>query len=93
MVEGHAANGITAYPSTWELSSARAVNVLRYMVDRGGIPPAQIGAVAFGSARQVNDDSTPALMERNRRVDIVVISDKPDVVRALIPEALKLSQK
>ncbi|QDY89199.1 flagellar motor protein MotB [Arthrobacter sp. UKPF54-2] len=93
MVEGHAANGITAYPSTWELSSARAVNVLRYMVDRGGIPPGQIGAVAFGSARQVNDDSTPELMERNRRVDIVVISDKPDVVRALIPEALKLSQK
>lgn len=93
MVEGHAAKGITAYPSTWELSSARAVNVLRYMVDHGGIPQQRIGAVAFGSARQVNDDSTPALMERNRRVDIVVISDKPDVVRALIPEALKLSQK
>jgi len=93
MVEGHAAKGITAYPSTWELSSARAVNVLRYMVDRGGIPQQRIGAVAFGSARQVNDDSTPALMERNRRVDIVVISDKPDVVRALIPKALKLSQK
>ena len=93
MVEGHAANGITSYPSTWELSSARAVNVLRYMVDRGGIPPGRIGAVAFGSARQVNDDSTPELMERNRRVDIVVISDKPDVVRALIPEALKLSEK
>ncbi|MET4094903.1 flagellar motor protein MotB [Arthrobacter sp. UYCu712] len=93
MVEGHAANGITAYPSTWELSSARAVNVLRYMVDRGGIVPGTIGAVAFGSARQVNDDSTPELMERNRRVDIVIISDQPDVVRALIPEALKLSQK
>jgi chemotaxis protein MotB len=93
MVEGHAANGVTAYPSTWELSSARAVNVLRYMVDRGGIPPNTIGAVAFGSARQVNDDSTPALMELNRRVDIVVISDKPEVVRALIPQALKLSQK
>lgn len=92
MVEGHAANGVTAYPSTWELSSARAVNVLRYMVDRGGIPQGTIGAVAFGSARQVNDDSTPELMERNRRVDIVVISDKPEVVRALIPEALRLNQ-
>ena len=93
MIEGHAANGITSYPSTWELSSARAVNVLRYMVDNGGIPPGTIGAVAYGSARQVNDDSTPELMERNRRVDIVVLSDKPDVVRALIPEALKLSNK
>ena len=93
MVEGHAANGITAYPSTWELSSARAVNVLRFMVDRGGIAPGTIGAVAFGSARQVNDDSTPELMELNRRVDIVIISDQPDVVRALIPEVLKLSEK
>lgn len=93
MVEGHAANGITAYPSTWELSSARAVNVLRFMVDRGSIPPERIGAVAFGSARQVNDDSTPELMERNRRVDIVVISNEPETVRALIPEALKLTDK
>ncbi|WP_346926786.1 flagellar motor protein MotB [uncultured Arthrobacter sp.] len=93
MVEGHAANGVTAYPSTWELSSARAVNVLRFMVDRGGIAPGTIGAVAFGSARQVNDDSTPELMELNRRVDIVIISDQPDVVRALIPEVLKLSEK
>jgi chemotaxis protein MotB len=93
MVEGHAANGVTAYPSTWELSSARAVNVLRYMVDRGGIAPETIGAVAFGSARQVNDDSTPELMELNRRVDIVIISDQPDVVRALIPEVLKQSKQ
>ena len=93
MVEGHAANGITAYPSTWELSSARSVNVLRYMVDRGGIVPGTIGAVAYGSARQVNDDSTPELMERNRRVDIVIISDQPDVVRALIPEVLRLNQQ
>jgi chemotaxis protein MotB len=61
------------------------------MVDRGGIAPGTIGAVAFGSARQVNDDSTPELMERNRRVDIVIISDQPDVVRALIPEVLKLN--
>ena len=93
MVEGHAANGVTAYPSTWELSSARAVNVLRFMVDRGGVTPGTIGAVAFGSARQVNDDSTPELMELNRRVDIVIISDQPDVVRALIPEVLKLTEK
>ncbi|WP_432396803.1 OmpA/MotB family protein [Pseudarthrobacter sp. L19] len=93
MVEGHAANGITAYPSTWELSSARAVNVLRFMVDRGSVPPERIGAVAFGSARQVNDDSTPELMERNRRVDIVVLSNEPETVRALIPEVLKLSGK
>jgi chemotaxis protein MotB len=90
MVEGHAANGITAYPSTWELSSARAVNVLRYLVDSGGVAPGRIGAVAFGSARQVTDDSTEELMELNRRVDVVVLSDQPEDIRALIPEALKI---
>jgi chemotaxis protein MotB len=89
MVEGHAANGITAYPSTWELSSARSVNVLRYLVDRGGVAPGRIGAVAFGSARQVTDDSTEELMELNRRVDVVVLSDQPEAIRALIPEAVK----
>ncbi|QNE15612.1 flagellar motor protein MotB [Pseudarthrobacter sp. NBSH8] len=88
MVEGHAANGITAYPSTWELSSARSVNVLRHLVDHGDVVPGRIGAVAFGSARQVNDDSTAALMELNRRVDVVVLSDKSEDIRALIPEAL-----
>ncbi|TDT85981.1 chemotaxis protein MotB [Arthrobacter sp. AG258] len=90
MVEGHAANGITSFPSTWELSSARSVNVLRYLVDRGGVPPGRIGAVAFGSARQVNDDSTEELMELNRRVDVVVLSDKAEAIRALIPEAIKV---
>jgi chemotaxis protein MotB len=90
MVEGHAANGITAYPSTWELSSARSVNVLRHLVDQGGLAPGRIGAVAFGSARQVNDDSTEELMELNRRVDVVVLSDQPEDIRALIPEALNL---
>lgn len=89
MVEGHAAHGITAYASTWELSGARSVNVLRFLVDRGNVPPPTIGAVAYGSARQVNDDSTEALMELNRRVDVVVLSNEPEAVRALIPEALK----
>jgi chemotaxis protein MotB len=90
MVEGHAANGITAFPSTWELSSARSVNVLRYLVDRGGVAPRRIGAVAFGSARQVNDDSTEELMELNRRVDVVVLSDKAEAIRDLIPQAVDI---
>jgi len=47
MVEGHAANGVTSYPSTWELSSARAVNVLRYMVDLE--PPGKILKEKLGS--------------------------------------------
>lgn len=89
MVEGHAAKGITAYASTWELSAARSVNVLRYFVDDAGMQPGRIGAVAFGAARQVTDDSTEELMELNRRVDVVLLSASPEDIRALIPEALE----
>ncbi|GAA4662828.1 OmpA/MotB family protein [Arthrobacter cryoconiti] len=88
-VEGHAANAITSYPSVWELSADRAVGVLRNLVERGGIPGTSIGAMGYGSSRQVNDDSTEELRELNRRVDIVVLSNQAEDVRALIPEALK----
>jgi chemotaxis protein MotB len=93
MVEGHAAKGITAFASTWELSAARSVNVLRYFVDDAGMPPGRIGAVAFGAARQVTDDSTEELMELNRRVDVVLLSASPDEVRALIPGAVEAQTK
>ncbi|MFE4197547.1 flagellar motor protein MotB [Paenarthrobacter sp. NPDC056912] len=89
MVEGHAAKGVTAFASTWELSAARSVNVLRYFVDNSGMPPGRIGAVAFGAARQVTDDSTEELMELNRRVDVVLLSASPEDVRALIPGAIE----
>ncbi|GAB4098628.1 flagellar motor protein MotB [Sinomonas halotolerans] len=88
-VEGHAAHGVTAYPSTWELSGARAIGVLRRLVEHDGVARGKVGAVAYGSARQVTDDSTEELMERNRRVDIVILSDQPEKVRAFIPDALK----
>lgn len=88
-VEGHAANLITAYPSVWELSSERATKVLRHMVERDGLPGARIGATGYGSSRPANTGTADADYEQNRRVDVVVLSDQPENVRALIPEALK----
>lgn len=88
-VEGHAANAITNYPSVWELSAERAVGVVRYLVETQGIAGPKVSAIGYGSSRSVNDNSTEPLRELNRRVDIVVLSDQPETVRALIPEALK----
>jgi chemotaxis protein MotB len=88
-VEGHCANLITGYASTWELSSARATAVLRNLVEQGGIAGKRIGAVGYGSARQVNNDITEAEHEENRRVDVVVLSADEDKIRALIPQVLK----
>ncbi|WP_104109807.1 flagellar motor protein MotB [Arthrobacter sp. N199823] len=88
-VEGHAANAITNYPSVWELSAERAVGVVRHLVENQGIGGRKIGAIGYGSSRSVNDNSTEPLRELNRRVDIVVLSNQPEQVRALIPDVLK----
>lgn len=88
-VEGHAANLKTSYPSVWELSAERATKVLRAMVERGRMPGARIGATGYGSSRPASTGRTDADYRQNRRVDVVVLSDQPEQVRALIPEALK----
>jgi chemotaxis protein MotB len=89
-VEGHAdRHGVTInYPTDWELSSARATQVLRHLVERTGVAQQGIGAIGYGSARPVDQGDDLAAMARNRRVDVVVLSNQPESVRALIPAVL-----
>ena len=89
-VEGHAdRHGVTInYPTDWELSSARATQVLRHLVERTGVAQERIGAIGYGSARPVDTGDDLAAMARNRRVDVVLLSNQPDSVRALIPSVL-----
>ncbi|MBK4348676.1 OmpA/MotB family protein [Lacisediminihabitans changchengi] len=94
-VEGHAdiRHPEPPYPTNWELSSGRAVEVTRRMVELGGIPGARISAVGYGDSRPLAPGDSPEAMAQNRRVDIVAISDAPEAVRALIPDALVESNK
>lgn len=89
-VEGHAdRHGRTVtFPTDWELSSGRATQVLRRLVEHGRVPQGRISAVGFGSARPTTTGSTAADMAKNRRVDVVVLSNQPDSVRALIPTVI-----
>lgn len=84
-VEGHA-NTVPSrrFPTNWELSSARATQVLRRMVDVGGIPGARIAAVGFGDTRPLDEPGVDPL-ESNRRVDVVVLSGVPEEIRQLLP--------
>ncbi|WP_171042472.1 hypothetical protein [Sinomonas gamaensis] len=59
------------------------------MVESDGLPGNRIGASGYGSSRPANTGTSAADYEQNRRVDVVVLSDQPEAVRALIPEALK----
>jgi chemotaxis protein MotB len=89
-VEGHAdvRNSAPPYPSNWELSSARATQVLRDLVERGGMAQDRIQAVGFGSSRPLAPGSSPEELALNRRVDIVVLTTQSEEVSALIPEVV-----
>ena len=78
-IEGHTdARPIATsrFPSNWELSAARATAVLRYLIDSVGFSPVRISASGYGEFRPVAPNASAAQMARNRRVDVVVLSDE-----------------
>ena len=64
------------YETNWELSGARSINVLRYFVEEKGINPKQISQSGFGQYRPIDDNSIPEGRAYNRRVDIVVLTER-----------------
>ena len=86
-VEGHANSVPTTsrYLTNWELSSDRATQVLRRLVESGGLPGNRAAAVGFGEARPLLPNETPEGLAGNRRVDLVVLSDEPERIRELLP--------
>ena len=77
LIEGHTnqAPGRPAYyASDWDLSSARAITVLRWLNEREGIPARRLAAVGHGHVKPLLDPRKPGSQEVNKRVDIVVLS-------------------
>jgi chemotaxis protein MotB len=77
-VEGHTDNvpigGILArkYPTNWELSAARALNVTRYL-EKEGIDPAILSAAAYGEHQPVAKNDTHEGRAKNRRIAIILL--------------------
>src|SRR4051812_39980064 len=75
-VEGHTDNvpiSTAQFPSNWELSTARATAVLRYLVEHHGITPARLSAAGYADQRPVADNATSGGRARNRRVDLAIL--------------------
>jgi len=90
-VEGHA-NVIAVsgrYATNWELSADRATRVLRHLVEQDGIAGDRIMAVGFGDERPLVAGTSAQALAANRRVDLVILSDAPESVRALLPALSK----
>jgi chemotaxis protein MotB len=74
-VEGHTCNipiRTARFPSNWELSALRAVNVSRYLIESIGIVPERVSVAAYGQYRPMVPNTSPENQARNRRVDIVI---------------------
>lgn len=60
------------YPTNWDLSAKRAINVLLYL-EFLGISSNRMSAVAFGDTRPIETNETPEGRAYNRRVEIVIL--------------------
>jgi len=73
LVEGHTDDipiKTEKFPSNWELSSARALSVVRYFHDEEKIPAERLVAVGHGEYRPLVPNDSPENRVKNRRVEI-----------------------
>ncbi|MFY9176241.1 MAG: OmpA family protein [Caldicoprobacterales bacterium] len=61
------------YPTNWELSARRAVNVVRYFSENQGLKPSKLSATAYGEHHPIDNKKTPDSLARNRRVEIFIV--------------------
>jgi len=64
------------YPSNWELSTARACTVVRYLVDNASLSPRRIYPAGFADHKPVTAARNDAARQRNRRVEILILNEK-----------------
>jgi chemotaxis protein MotB len=79
MIEGHtdsrpleAAKGESRYRDNWELSTARAVTVTRFLIE-AKLPPENLIAAGHGQFDPVSNNRTPNGRQENRRIEIVLL--------------------
>ncbi len=72
-IDGHTdkipVSGRGRYGDNWELSQGRALSVVRYLVEREGVPPVRLAAAGFGEFQPIDDGDTPEALARNRRIE------------------------
>ena len=75
-IEGHTDNvpiRSSQFPSNWELSAARAINVAKYLQQQG-LDPANLSAAAFSEFKPVADNATKEGRAKTRRIEITLVA-------------------
>jgi chemotaxis protein MotB len=90
-IEGHTDNVPTGkplrerFPTNWELSTARATNVVRFLQEEAKIDPNSLEAVGMGQYRPIASNKTPAGRSQNRRIEIVLYPKVRALAKDLAP--------
>jgi len=64
------------FPSNWELSTARALSVLKYFLKKGNVEPERLSAAGYGEYHPLVPNTSPENRAKNRRVEIYIESTK-----------------
>ncbi len=82
-VQGHTDNdpihGRGRFAGNWELSSARSLSVLRYLLKQSNVNPYKFSAAGFGEYHPIRPNDTKENKRLNRRVDIVILPGGGDI--------------
>ena len=76
-IEGHTDNvpiHNAHFPSNWELSTARATELVQLFIFRYHIMPSRLSAAGFAEYHPADANSTPEGRSHNRRIDIVILN-------------------
>jgi len=95
-VEGHTDNQpiqFSGWKSNWELSTARALSVLHYLVDEKGVSPERISAIGYGEYRPVASNDNQQGRQLNRRVEIVILPQVTKVKKTQDYQAPKIQER
>ncbi|MBI5582916.1 MAG: OmpA family protein [Deltaproteobacteria bacterium] len=78
-IEGHTDNvpiNTAQFPSNWELSTARATTIIRYLLTHFKFDPQKLSAAGYGEHRPVASNESLEGRNQNRRVDVVVLNSQ-----------------
>ena len=57
------------FRDNWELSQARALSVVKFLIERENVPPDRLAATGFGEFQPIDEGETPEALARNRRIE------------------------
>ena len=73
------------FASNWELSAARAVNVVRFLAEKAQVKPSRLLAAGYGQYRPLTTNVTPKGRAANRRIEILLLPPLEARKASLVP--------